>query len=932
MLSMAVIKSSAAAVSYYEKDDYYREGDGAQDAQGEWQGKGAEKLGLSGQVDREVFKSLLEGQLPNGQLLGVARNATHEHTPGWDLTFSAPKSVSLLAEVGGDMRVIAAHQAAVRSAVGWLEDVAAGTRIKGADGVRREVTGNLAVATFRHDTNRNHDPQLHTHAVVLNVTQRADGMWRSLDSKPLFEHRMAGTNVYRATLALELQRLGYEIDQTHADGRFEVAGVDAQAIREFSTRRAQIVAALDARGEAGGEASARAALMTRSSKSPENRAELAQEWTTRADRLDFRPRELVMRAEQRGDLRRDVSAPVARKALQIAIDRLSDQEAAFTHSRLIEWTLAAGMGTLTVEKAEALIQQSAQAGYLHAAELGQQPGWTTLSASVQEQRIHAAVADGRDALPAAYSPTEAAEILSGSSLNDGQRAAAQLILSSPDRHIGILGRPGTGKTYTLGTVRPLLESRGLELVGMAANAEAARQLQASAHIPSKTLAKHLRVAGSDVARLRSADAQTSAEIRDHYSRQVWVIDEASQVSNANMRRITTLADKLGARTVLIGDPDQLGAIGAGKPFARMLSGGMRHAEMDQILRQTDRRHVDAIRDAIAKDFGAALDKLAPEMHQIPDREQRLRAMVEIWRAAGGNRDQLLMLSSRNSTRTELNEMARDILRKEGKLPGEQIAQQLVPVYTQRADTAVVTSYKPGQVIHFPRALASLGITRGSYARVSDVDQRTGVVRLDLGDQTVAWNPRLVGGGTKTPPQIFQAHTTLLAPGERITWGKNNSALGLANGQELTVLSTDSTKMIVRTEDGRRIEIDRTRDDGRHWEHGYASTIYKSQGKTAEHVLVDASSEDKSLLNQKAFLVAISRQKGGITIFTDDRAKLRDVIDRNSGEKLSALETRSPQSVSENFEASYQGASKEREQLWPFARSRALDRFDLGFER
>jgi conjugative relaxase-like TrwC/TraI family protein len=892
MLSMSPISSSEVAVSYYEKDDYYAAGGNDPDAQGQWLGEGAERLGLAGNVDRDVFKDLLDGRMPDGTQLGVVREAggEREHRPGYDLTFSAPKSVTLAALVGGDKRVIEAHQRATQSAVGWLETTAAATRVKVDGEIVREDTGNLLVATFQHDTNRNHDPQLHTHAVVLNATQRADGKWRSIESLHLFESKMGAGAVYRSALAIELQKLGYEIASTDRDGAFEIAGVSPEAIHEFSTRRQEIVESLMSRGLSGPEASAQAALMTRNSKTPENRSELGQEWSERASSVGFDASRLVDQARERGDVSQAATAGDIARALRNALSRLSDQEAAFKHSDLVRWTLANGMGRISVEQAEHAIQREAAAGRLFGASVGAQHGWTTTSAIQQELRISSAIENGRDAVVAAYSSRDAAVALASTPLNGGQRAAAEMILSSSDRFVGVLGRPGTGKTFMLSSVRTALSERGFEVVGMAANAEAARQLQESAGIASGTIHKHLRVAGADLSRMSAGPAQ-AADIQSRYSKQVWVIDEASQVSNSAMRRVTTLAEKLGARVVLVGDTAQLGAIEAGKPFSRMLSAGMRSAEMDEIRRQTDSRHVAAVRDVIGGDISAAMEKLRPETREIQDRDARLSAILDDWKAAGSDRDKVLMLSARNSTRTDLNDRARSILRGEGALRGENVAQQLLSAYSTRADTALASSYKAGQVVHFPRALSSLGIERGAYVRVESVDTRAGVVQLDVNGQRVAWAPSLIGGGTKQPPQIFVPRETSLAPGERIVWSKNNTALGLTNGQRLTVLRTDAKRMTVRTEDGRQVEVDRSTESGRHWEHGYAGTIYKSQGQTADRVLVDASSSDKQLLSQKAFLVAVSRQKSSLTIYTDSAEKLTRSVESSLGEKLSAVESR-----------------------------------------
>lgn len=935
MLSMAAVSSSAVAASYFERDDYYV-GDRDGEAVGEWVGEGANHLGMNGAVRKDDFKALLDGHLPTGEQLGTVREkgGAVEHRPGWDLTLSAPKSVSLLAEVGADERVMAAHDYAVKVALSWIEASVAGTRIRSGGVVDRVQTGNLVAATFRHHTSRNHDPQLHTHAVVMNATQSADGRWRSLDDKKLFENKMAAGTVYRAELAVEMCKLGYQIEQLHADGRWEVSGIPAQALREFSTRRREIEASLAARGESGAEASAQAALMTRHSKVPENRAELAKEWRARSEAIGFDPQQLIRAAGQRETSYHAAGAEDQSHALHAAVSRLSDQEAVFKHSSLLAWTLANGMGRLTAGQAEALIEREHAAGRLHQAKLGDQAAWTTVSALQQELRIQVAVEVGKGTVPPAYSETGAMTALAASPLNAGQRQAVEMILTTSDRHIGVVGRPGAGKTFMLGQARELMAARGLKMVGMAANAEAARQLQQSAGIASRTLRKQLGEAAKDAARLQSESPAVRSEIEARYQRQVWVVDEASQVNSATMRRLLDLAAKLGARTVHVGDTAQLGAIEAGKPFAQMIANGMQSVEMNEIRRQSDPRHVDAIRDAIGADIGAAIRKLAPDTREIVDRDDRLSAMLGDWTAAGDARNNTLMLSVKNATRAELNDRARDILRTEGRLSNEQPARQLIAVFAARADTALASSYKPGHVVHFRRALASLGIARGAYARVTAIDLQTGTVQLDVGGNVVDWQPSVIAGGSKMPPQIYMPRQTSLAPGERIVWSKNNTALGLTNGQRLTVLTNHETSMTAQTEDGRRVVIDQTMQRNQHWEHGYATTVYKAQGQTAERVLVEASSADKALLNQKAFLVSISRQKDSLTIYTDSVSKLASTVERESGDKTSAIEARvvaSAPDQRDRFERRYQQLSETR-QVEPRGALRRTRDIDRGWER
>ena len=249
--SVSALSSAGQAASYYEADDYYAEGGMAPS---DWFGEAAEKLGLTGEVDRDKFAELLEGRIA-GQQLGTTRDAKVEHRPGWDITLSAPKSVSIMAEVAGDKRLIKTHGAAVKVTLAHVEKHMAATRIRAGGEVRREATGNLAIATFRHATSRAQDPQLHTHAVVINATQDKDGNWRSLEPRAFYQLQKEIGAIYRQELAHGVAALGYRIE-AGKDSLFEIAGVPEKAIDALSQRTAAIDARLAERGTSRAEASA----------------------------------------------------------------------------------------------------------------------------------------------------------------------------------------------------------------------------------------------------------------------------------------------------------------------------------------------------------------------------------------------------------------------------------------------------------------------------------------------------------------------------------------------------------------------------------------------------------------------------------------------------------------------------------------------------
>ena len=308
MLSIGALTSAAQGASYYERDGYYAKDDPEHREASGWAGKGAEELGLMGPVDPDTFRAVLEGKVPDGSGTELGRRGKDGeilHRPGRDLTFSAPKSVSLAALVGGDKRIVDVHDRAVAAALDWIERNAAETRMKDPETGRMVRAGNqkIVAATFRHDTSRNLDPQLHTHAVLANMVQGEDGKWRSMANEKLYDSKMLLGALYRAELARGLKDLGYGIEKTHADGRFEIAGVPREAIEAFSSRRAEIEAAMEERGlGVSGDnprIAERAALMTRAKKRDIDRDELSGVWQRQAADIGLDAGALVAGAVER---------------------------------------------------------------------------------------------------------------------------------------------------------------------------------------------------------------------------------------------------------------------------------------------------------------------------------------------------------------------------------------------------------------------------------------------------------------------------------------------------------------------------------------------------------------------------------------------------------------------------------------------------------
>lgn len=363
MMSIAQVRSAGSAAGYYsDRDNYYVLGS----LEERWAGKGAEQLGLQGAVDKEVFTRVLEGRLPDGADLSRQQDGGNKHRPGYDLTFSAPKSVSLMAMLAGDKRLTEAHNQAVDIAVRQVEALAS-TRVM-TDGQSETVlTGNLVMALFNHDTSRDQEPQLHTHAVVANVTQH-DGEWKTLSSdkvgktgfiENVYANQIAFGKIYRAVLKEKVEALGYETEVVGKHGMWEMPGVPVEA---FSSRSQTI------REAVGDDASLKsrdvAALDTRKSKQHVDPEVKMAEWMQTLKDTGFDISAYREAADRRAEIQAaqpvpSQEQPDIQQAVTQAIAGLSDRKVQFTYTDVLARTVGmlppeAGV----IEKARAGIDEA----------------------------------------------------------------------------------------------------------------------------------------------------------------------------------------------------------------------------------------------------------------------------------------------------------------------------------------------------------------------------------------------------------------------------------------------------------------------------------------------------------------------------------------------------------------------------------------------
>lgn len=900
--SVSALTSAGQAASYYEADDYYAEGGLAPS---EWFGEAAGALGLEGEVDREQFAALLEGQV-GGKQLGTTRDGKTEHRPGWDITLSAPKSVSIMAEVAGDKRLIAAHGAAVKVALAHVEKYMAATRIREGGKVQRETTGNLAIATFRHATSRAQDPQLHTHAVVINATQDKDGKWRSLEPRAFYQLQKEIGVIYRQELAHGVAKLGYRIEPGK-DAMFEIAGVPDKVIEALSQRTAAIDARLAERGTSREEASAAekqiAALDTREAKSHADIRELRADWRATADAngFDAGARDRLVSGARERAVQVEVTANpemLARQAVAFAAAKLSEREAVFSASTLAREAGDFAFGKVGHAEISAAIAIAGDRGELVSRTFLDRrgadfAGFTTPQAIATERTMLQLEMAGRGMAEPIASPMAAARTVeraarqserSGYPWTADQKRATADLLFSRDRVVAVQGYAGTAKTTTvLATYARAAERAGLSVTALAPTASAATVLGDALGLRGDTVARHL----------------LTPERPTPGKGAVWVVDEASMLSAHDMTKLMTSADKAGARLVLVGDVKQLGSVGAGAAFAQLQAAGMPTTRLAEVVRQTNADTREAVMASIeghAAKALAALDRGGGKVLEAATTHDRFEAMARHYLSLSpAERAKTLVVEPSRDGRDTLTGMIRDQLAARGELSAQKLQfAALEAKGMTRAEAREAARYAIGDIVRFNRDYAAKAVRRGDALSIVGIDTERGRIALAGQDgRSIDWHPRQWGAGKA---EVFEAKSMELRAGDRVQFTRNDHEAGRINGLGGTVTGIDpaTNQATVKLANGREQRLDLTDPRDTHLRHAYVQTAYAAQGQTAERVLIHADSRSTNLVDQKMLYVALSRAKGEAVVVTDDRERLARAITERAGEKQTAMAASVPE--------------------------------------
>lgn len=862
MLRITHSRNASGAAKYFDEGlqraDYFVS---KEQTIGEWGGKGAERLGLSGEVMKEDFVALCNNQKPDGSKLNPRHSDTRK--VGYDFTFSVPKSVSIAYAINGDERIRSAFEQSVETTMRELEQNMR-TQIGQGKDKQHVVTGEMVWASFSHRTSRPvngvPDPHLHRHCFAMNTTwNKSAERFQSGEFGSIKKMAPYYEAAFKARMAVAIQKLGYQVERRGQS--WEIQGIEKDTIRKFSRRTTQIEekAAKEqaTKGRLTDKQKDKLGALTRAKKvigqSWESLRKVWRSWLTGSEAS-------TIAQTRRTDAGEKTKRVMAKEAVTRASDHLFERKSVVRDYQLKAEALKRGYGDVLPES----IQHEIDRGDFHQREVNGQNYITTKEAVEEEYKMLASVREGRGKhfpLNAGYQPK-------ADYLNDEQRAAIHHALNDTNQVTIIAGGAGTGKTTLMKEVRDGIEAQGKKLIGFAPSAAASRGV--------------MREEGFDKADTM-AQLIHNPKMQEQCKDSVIWVDEAGLIGNKDMNRLLEIAKQQNARLLLTGDIRQHSSVAAGDAL-RILEkeAGLPVARVNKIQRQRDNHsYKKAVRLASECKPDAALYKLdrMGDVIAIENGHERLQQLVQDYAESNKAGKSALIVSPTHIEGRDVTETLRDHLKSQGHIQGKERAfLQLKSTNWTEENKADQKNYQESKlVVEFHQN--AVGHIRGERWQVeqADLPQIGAITAVKDGEKSKV-DLKLAQRFT-----VYRQQQLQLSKGDkiRITKGGETREGTRINNGDLFTINGFTRDGHIKLHNGKTLN----KDFG-HITHGYVTTSHSSQGKTVDHVFIAQSAQSLPATTTQQFYVSISRGRERCRIYTDDKKALEQSVKRD-GQRMTA---------------------------------------------
>lgn len=916
MLSIQPLKSASGSANYYLNVVNYYSNDSKSIR---WLGEGAKALSLHNQlVEKEQMLALLEGRLPDGTQLGRIDKEGIQHRPGFDMTVSAPKSFSILLESGVDPRLAEALDKAVEWFVAEMEQEFAQARLMVNGEIEYVDTKNFVVAAFRQPNSRANEPQSHVHLVAMNMTQCKDGKWRSLASdmsaergvvEQIMKNHIYGGLKFRNKLGNLTKELGYTLETT-GDGLWEIKGVPQEVRAFFSTRREDIEQYMEEHGLQGARAASKAAQRTKMDKEIVDFDSWKADILRSCKSLGFDAHQFVSQVKEPKSIFARIKETVVHQffdkkqfqtikgneAVTVAIESVSQHHAVFSPQKIKEYALKhliASDWVVDERYINQAIEHQIRSQKLYCAEhpVTQKPMLTTPWQLQLESDTLKRMEQGKNAIHPIASEFQVTSFIKNKeaelncSLSSSQKKAMHGFLTSNDRFMAIQGYAGTGKTTMLKLTRELAESKGYQLRGITAGSSAASELQLKGGLNAATFAREL-------IRLKKN--------KEDLTRIIFVVDEASMLSNPQGHKIMQLIDEANSQLKIIGDRAQLPSPSSGRWFSLIQDYGISTVEMTDNLRQEEGLLKESAIHASRGEIYDAVEKLTV-VKEHESYQQRIEEVANTWlNLSSIERKETLCFAPTHKNRKDITEIIRNRLKEDGVLTGVTHHQKTLiarPITSIELRNSIY--YASGEVVRFNITLPRYNIKSGDYLTVQDITSKNkkantlSLLRDNGRSITVPlsalpqFNPS--EKDLERPIEVYREGRIEIQTGDIIQWKRNDESKKIHNSDTATIKAISKDEVLIINKNNQEVVLKHTDSVLKHVDHGYVLTTYGAQGKDSKRGIGLIESLNRFAATIENFYVEVTRAVKEMIVVTDDKHHLVKAITTRDSEKGSSIE-------------------------------------------